>query len=135
VEGVLGISFPEGVIGIALSCRNMREVVENKELAKLGDALLGLLNVVGMEAGYLRNSSKVTNEMLRRVSIRTGLRTLLPKRVGKRDLGNAVEAAVAYWLVAGDLSWNGIVQEFKNGRGLEDALSAEIGRIDGAIVP
>jgi len=113
----------------------MREVVENKELAKLGDALLGLLNVVGMEAGYLRNSSKVTNEMLRRVSIRTGLRTILPKRVSKRDLGNAVEAAVAYWLVVGDLSWSGIVQEFKNGRGLEDALSAEIGRIDGAIVP
>jgi len=113
----------------------MKEVVENKELAKLGDALLGLLNVIGMEAGYLTNSSKVTNEMLRRVSVRTGLRVLLPKRMGKRDLGNAVEAAVAYWLVVGDLSWGGIVQEFKNGRGLEDALSAEIGRIDGVVAP
>lgn len=135
MEGALRISFPERIVDIALSCRNMKEVAVNKELAKLGDALLGLLNVIGMEAGYLTNSSKVTNELLRRVSIRTGVRTLLPRRTDKRDLGNAVEAAVAYWLVIGDLSCSGIIEEFRNGRGLEDALSAEIGRIDGAISP
>lgn len=133
-RGVIALSLPEGIVDSVLSCKSLKEAMESKELAKLGDALLGLMNVLGMEAGYLANESKVTNKLLKRVSVRTGIRSLLPKRMDRRHIGNAVEAAVAYWLVAGDLSWDGILQQLKEGRGLEDALVAEITRIDGAMV-
>jgi len=127
--------MPERILRNVSSHGSLKEIAENKDLAKLGDALLGLLNVVGMEAGYLRGKSRVTNEMLRKVSTRTGLRSGLRKRLGKRALGNAVEAAVAYWFVRGDLSWAGFLEELKNRAELEEALVRQIQLVKGDAAP
>lgn len=97
----------------------------------MGDALLDMLNVVAVEAGYLKDSSKVTNEMLSRVSTRAGIRSELRKRLCKRELGNAVEAAVAYWFIRGDLTWEGMIEQLRGRGDLEEVLVAEIGRIRG----
>lgn len=132
--GSIELSVPERILQNALSYSSLKEITESRGLAKLGDALLGLLNVVGIEAGYLRDGSRVTNEMLRRVSTRTGLRVKLRKRMGKRDLGNAVEALVAYWFVRGDLSWPSVLEELKNGAELEEALVKQIQFVKGDAV-
>jgi hypothetical protein len=129
--GFVELLIPGRVLQNVSSYSSLKEIAESRDLAKLGDALLGLLNVVGIEAGYLRDESRVTNEMLRRVSTRTGLRVEFRKRMGKRDLGNAVEALVAYWFVRGDLSWTSVLEELKNGAELEEALVRQIQLVKG----
>lgn len=109
----------------------MRAISENRGLARLGDALLELLNVVGIEAGYLNRRSRVTNEMLRRVSVRTGVRRTLRKRLNRGEVGDAIEAAVAHWFIRGELSWASIMRQMKARGELEDALVAEIKAIEG----
>jgi len=133
--GSIELFIPGRILQNISSYNGPREIAESRELAKLGDAVLGLLNVVGIEAGYLKDESRVTNEMLRRVSTRTGLRAELRKRMNKRDLGNAVEALTAYWFVRGDLSWTGVIEEMRKGAELEDALVRLILLIRGGATP
>jgi len=124
--GSIELFIPGRILQNVSSYSGLREIAESRDLAKLGDALLGLLNVVGIEAGYLKDESRVTNEMLRRVTTRTGLRTELHKRMNKRALGDAIEALTAYWFVRGDLSWASMIEEMRNGAELEDALVRSI---------
>jgi hypothetical protein len=71
----------------------------NRDLAKIGDAILNYINVLVVSAGYVSESNKITNKMLREVVNKSGLRRNIKKRQTARALGNVVEAIVAYLVI------------------------------------
>jgi hypothetical protein len=78
----------------------IREILLDRDLAKLGDAYVNLAYSLAESCrrgrgSSLRASTKVLAEALKRA----GLRGLLPKRTTTHDQADAVEALVAYaWL-------------------------------------
>ncbi|MGB9758604.1 MAG: ribonuclease III family protein [Thermoproteota archaeon] len=71
----------------------------NRDLAKIGDAILNYINTLVVSAGYISESNKITNKMLREVVNESGLRKTIKKRQTARALGNVVEAIVAYLVI------------------------------------
>jgi len=78
----------------------IREILLDRDLAKLGDAYVNLVYSLAESCrlgrgSNLRASSKVLAQALKRA----GLRGLLPKRTTTHDQADAVEALIAYaWL-------------------------------------
>jgi len=121
--------LPIELRNLVLSKRNVKDIVEDRELAKVGDSLLNLLNVLAKVSGYIPEESKVSNRMLRQVSQKAGLRMLLKKRLKRTEIGNAVEALVAYWYLRGRFSMQDFLEEIKETTGFDSALIELIRRL------
>jgi len=121
--------LPTELRNLVLSKRNVKDIVEDRELAKVGDSLLNLLNVLAKVSGYIPEESKVSNRMLRQVSQKAGLRMLLKKRLKRTEIGNAVEALVAYWYLRGRFSMQDFLKEIKKTTGFDSALIELIRRL------
>lgn len=121
--------LPIELRNLVLSKRNVKDIVEDRELAKVGDSLLNLLNVLAKVSGYIPEESKVSNRMLRQVSQKAGLRMLLKKRLKRTEIGNAVEALVAYWYLRGRFSMQDFLEEIKKTTGFDSALIELIRRL------
>lgn len=121
--------LPTELRNLVLSKRNVKDIVEDRELAKVGDSLLNLLNVLAKVSGYIPEESKVSNRMLRQVSQKAGLRMLLKKRLKRTEIGNAVEALVAYWYLRGRFSMQDFLEEIKETTGFDSALIELIRRL------
>ncbi len=121
--------LPTELRNLVLSKRNVKDIVEDRELAKVGDSLLNLLNVLAKVSGYIPEESKVSNRMLRQVSQKAGLRMLLKKRLKRTEIGNAVEALVAYWYLRGRFSMQDFLKEIKETTGFDSALIELIRRL------
>jgi len=121
--------LPTELRNLVLSKRNVKDIVEDRELAKVGDSLLNLLNVLAKVSGYIPEESKVSNRMLRQVSQKAGLRMLLKKRLKRTEIGNAVEALVAYWYLRGRFSMQDFLEEIKKTTGFDSALIELIRRL------
>jgi len=121
--------LPIELRNLVLSKRNVKDIVEDRELAKVGDSLLNLLNVLAKVSGYIPEESKVSNRMLRQVSQKAGLRMLLKKRLKRTEIGNAVEALVAYWYLRGRFSMQDFLKEIKKTTGFDSALIELIRRL------
>jgi hypothetical protein len=99
-------------------------VFYSRDLAKIGDAMLNYINVLITSAGYLSKSSKITNKMLREAVNKSGLRKKVKKRQTARDLGNIVEAIVAYLVLNELLTEDQIVEMVIEKRSFEEALAS-----------
>lgn len=94
----------------------------NRDLAKIGDAILNYINTLMVSAGYISESSKITNKMLREVVNKSGLRKNIKKRQTARALGNVVEAIVAYLVLNEILTEEQIVELIIEKGSFEEAL-------------
>lgn len=110
---------------LASSKRDLQEIVEDKRLAKIGDSVLNLLNTLAKASKVVPEQSKVSNRMLKWVSEKVGLRASLRKRMKEKEIGNAVEALVAFWYIKGDFSGLELLEESKR-QGRFDLALAKI---------
>lgn len=94
----------------------------NRDLAKIGDAILNYVNTLVVSAGYVPKSSKVTNKMLREVVNKSGLRKDIRKRQTARALGNVVEAIIAYLILNEILTEEQIIEFVTEKGSFEEAL-------------
>ncbi|MBO3758099.1 MAG: ribonuclease III family protein [Thermoproteota archaeon] len=97
-------------------------VLYNRDLAKIGDAILNYVNTLVVSAGYVPKSNKVTNKMLREVVNRSGLRKNIRKRQTARALGNIAEAIVAYLVLNEVLTEEQMVELIVEKGSFEEAL-------------
>jgi hypothetical protein len=86
--------------GISSSNRQFREILQNPKLARLGDAYvnfllsLALTQFTGTPAGI-----KVSDKILFEAAKKSGIRTLLPRRMKRGQIANVVEAMIVdSWL-------------------------------------
>jgi len=80
--------------------KSLRDVLLDKDLAKLGDAYVNFLYSLAMSNKQGRPlGAKVNNKILAEAVKKTGLRKLLPRRIDRHVLGNAAEALIVFaWL-------------------------------------
>ena len=75
-------------------------ILQNKGLAKLGDAYVNFIFSVAItEVKQKPTGIKVSDRVLAEAAKRSGLRKILPKRIDRGQIGDAVEAIIVYtWL-------------------------------------
>ena len=82
------------------------EVILNKDLAGLGDAYINFAYSVAVSMRNGRPSGvKVDNRVLAEALRKAGLRSLLPSRIDRHDMGNAAEAIIVYSWLRGAVSF------------------------------
>jgi len=79
---------------------SLREVMLDRDLAKLGDAYLNFVHSLALSQRLGRPAGeKVDNQTLASALRKTDLRGILPRRTDRHAQGNAAEALIAYaWL-------------------------------------
>ncbi|MBS3815112.1 MAG: hypothetical protein KGY45_00960 [Hadesarchaea archaeon] len=76
---------------------NPEEAFLNNNLAKLGDVLVNLIYSLGLSiAKGQADGDKISNLVLSKALSRANLRDLAPSRVDRHQLGDFVEAIIAY---------------------------------------
>jgi len=77
--------------------KTLSEVLNSRELASLGDSYLNFAYSIArsLRDGRLR-SLKISNSVLADAVRKAGLRSLLPRRLSRREIGGAAEALIAY---------------------------------------
>ena len=75
-------------------------ILQNNDLAKLGDAYVNFIFSVAItEVKQKPVGIKVSDRVLAEAAKRSGLRKILPKRIDRGQIGDAVEAIIVYtWL-------------------------------------
>lgn len=75
-------------------------ILQDKHLAKLGDSYINFVFSLALTEVKLRPTGiKVSDRVLAEAAKRSGLRKILPNRVNKDVLGNAVEALIIHaWM-------------------------------------
>jgi hypothetical protein len=102
------------------------EVLKDKEAASLGDAYLNLAYSL---AQSLREGKpkglRLDNRVLAEAVKKAGLRSKLPKRLSRREIGGAAEALLAYAAARGMLSTWELIEELAVGdrESLAEALA------------
>jgi ribonuclease III-like protein len=86
-----------------LNVRNFRDltsVLTSKDLAQFGDALLNFAYSLALtETTGEPTGRRVPDKVLAEAAVRAGLRKRLPRRVGRGDIANGLEALLGYsWL-------------------------------------
>jgi hypothetical protein len=83
----------------------LEKILMNKEVAKLGDAYL---NFIYSLARSIRDGrivgEKISNRILAEAIRSSGLRSLLPQRLSRREIGGAAEAIITYSVAKGLIS-------------------------------
>ncbi len=79
---------------------SLKEIMLDKDLAKLGDAYVNFLYSLALSQRLIKPVGvKVDNQTLAGALKNAGLRGILPKRTDRHTQGNAAEALIAYaWL-------------------------------------
>ena len=80
--------------------RTLRDIISDRGLAALGDALVNFAYslALSLDAGRPRGK-RLDNRALSEALRASGLRPLIPKRMSRHELANVVEALLAYgWL-------------------------------------
>ena len=78
----------------------LKLILQDKNLARLGDAYINFIFSLAItEVEYVPTVTKVSDRVLANAAKRSGLRGLLPNRVSRGSIANAVEAIIVYvWL-------------------------------------
>lgn len=89
----------------------LRDIVCSKEYAKIGDGFVNLAAVIASEAfeASRRLHRKVDNKFLKEVAKSSKLNEVLNKRMDTHDIGNAVEAILAFGWLSGYVSLEDVV--------------------------
>jgi len=78
----------------------LAKILDNKQLAQFGDSLLNFAYSLALtEASGVPKGTKVKDEILAEAAAKAGLRKHLPRRVGRGDVANSLEALLGHaWL-------------------------------------
>lgn len=72
-----------------------QEILRNRKLARLGDAYVNFLFSLALtKATGIPVGVKVSDRVLFEVAKKTGIRPLLPKRIKRGEVANAIEAII-----------------------------------------
>jgi Ribonuclease III len=84
----------------SLNDENLLKILTNKRLAQFGDSLLNFAySIVLTETTGRPKGIKVQDKILADAAARAGLRKLLPRRVGRGEVANSLEALLGHvWL-------------------------------------
>jgi len=94
---------------------NLARVLVNKGLAQFGDSLLNfayskaLTETTGKPMG-----TKVADKVLAEAAVKSGLRKLLPRRVGRGEVANGLEALLGYSFLEKRISLDEVVSCLKD---------------------
>lgn len=79
---------------------DLADLLTNSGLAQFGDALLNFAFSLALtEVTGLPKGTKIPDKVLADAAVKAGLRKFLPRRVGRGDVANSVEALLGYaWL-------------------------------------
>jgi hypothetical protein len=80
--------------------KNLRGILNDKGLAQLGDSLVNFAYSVSLtEKNGRPVGTMVSDKTLAEAAVKAGLRESLPRRVGRGDVANSLEALVGFvWL-------------------------------------
>ena len=80
--------------------KNLRGIVNDNGLAQLGDSLVNFAYSVALTAKTGRPAgTRVPDKVLAEAAVKAGLRESLPRRVGRGEVANSLEALVGFvWL-------------------------------------
>ena len=92
---------PEQLKALAGPSRSLREIVLDKELAALGDALVNFAYSLARSLSEGRpRGGRLDNRLLSEAFRAAGLREEAPRRMSRHELADAAEALLAYgWLM------------------------------------
>lgn len=80
---------------------DLARVLTDKGLAQFGDSLINFAYSLALtEATGRARGTKVADKVLAEAAVKAGLRKLLPRRVGRGEIANSLEALLGHsWLV------------------------------------
>ena len=97
--------------GLAGKGRSLREVLLDKGLAALGDALVNFAYSLALSISLGRpTGDRLDNRTLSEALRAASLRELMPRRMSRHDLANAAEALLAYGWLTGAVGFWEIVE-------------------------
>ncbi len=78
----------------------LESILKDKALAQFGDSLLNFAYSVALtETGAKPKGTKVPDKVLAEAAVKAGLRSHLPRRIGRGDVANGLEALLGeIWL-------------------------------------
>ena len=78
----------------------LKSILQDKNLARLGDAYINFIFSLAItEVEHVPTGTKVSDRILAMAAKRSGLRELLPNRVSRGSIANAVEAIIVFvWI-------------------------------------
>ena len=79
---------------------DLATILASKQFAQFGDALLNFAYSLALtESTGEPKGTRVPDKVLAEAAVRTGLRKSLPRRVGRGEIANGLEALIGYlWL-------------------------------------
>lgn len=79
---------------------DLATILTSKQFAQFGDALLNFAYSLALtESTGEPKGTRVPDKVLAEAAVRTGLRKSLPRRVGRGEIANGLEALIGYlWL-------------------------------------
>jgi hypothetical protein len=79
---------------------DLTKILTNRELAQFGDALMNFAYSLALtETTGKPTGTRVPDKVLAEAAVKAGLRKSLPRRVGRGEIANSLEALLGYsWL-------------------------------------
>jgi len=117
----------EELLSEALSLKEapLEEVFRDKDLARLGDALLNFLYSLALTQRARRPSGiKVSNQTLTEAVKGSGLRRALPPRLSRHEIGGAAEALILYAIARGYVTAEESLSILRGGEGGTEAFTS-----------
>lgn len=97
--------YQEKFSGIRYNYQDLREILMDKKLAKLGDAYVNFVYSLALTEIYGEpTGARVRSEILAEALKKARLRKLLPARVDRHSQGDAAEALIVYAWLQGAIS-------------------------------
>jgi len=125
---------PADLEGLVRSRRSFRDVVLDRGLAALGDALVNFAYSLALSlASGKPTGSRLDNRLLWEALRASGLREKMPKRMSRHELADAAEALLAYGWLSGLISfWDvvGALREPDPVSGLSELLRLLAGELE-----
>lgn len=95
----------EKFTGIRYNYQNLREILMDKKLAKLGDAYVNFVYSLALTEIYGEPiGARVSSDVLAKALKKAQLRKFLPVRVDRHSQGDAAEALIVYAWLQGAIS-------------------------------
>jgi len=126
---------PRGLEELAGRGRGLREVMLDKGLSALGDALVNFAYSLALSLDERRpQGARLDNRVLSEALRASGLRELAPRRMDRHDLADAAEALLAFGWLAGLVDFWSIVEALR-GPDVLEKLSSLLRRVARGLLP
>jgi hypothetical protein len=97
--------YQEKFAGIRYNYQDLRKILMDKKLAKLGDAYVNFVYSLALTEIYGEpTGARVSSEILAKALKKAHLRKLLPSRLDRHSQGDAAEALIVYAWLQGAIS-------------------------------